>query len=96
MHDRNELRSEPGLHIMGDVFNGGGDGVLSRERGVYNDAKTFNLEVSFVQDFEGASIVEVMVGWYGKVGVRDGGDKCGVFGRGWERAEAMTMDRDVD
>ena len=39
----------------------------------------FDLEVSFIQDFEKASIVKVMVEWYGKVGVCDGSDKNGVF-----------------
>ena len=43
MHDRNELRSEPGLHVMGDVCNCGGDGILSREGRVYDDAETFHL-----------------------------------------------------
>ena len=96
MHDRDELCSEPGLHITGDVFYGGGDGVLGGERGVHNDAQAFDLEVSFVQSFEGAPIVEVMIEWYGQVGVGDGGDECGMFGGGRKRAEAVAMDRDVD
>ena len=87
---------KPGLHISGDVFHGGGDGVLGGEWGVYDDAKTFDLEVSLVQGFEGASIVEVMVERHGKVGVSDGSDECGVFGGGRERAEAVAMNRDVD
>ena len=37
-----------------------------------------------------------MIEWDGEVGVGVGGDKGGVFGRGWERAEAVAMDRDVD
>ena len=65
MHDRDELRSEPGLYITDNVFNCGGDGILSREGGIYDDAETFDLEVSPVQGFEGASIVEVMVERYG-------------------------------
>ena len=84
MHDRDELRSEPGLHITGDVFDCGGDGVLGGERGVYDDTETFDLEISLVQGFKGASVVEVMIKWYGKVGVGDGGDECGMFGGGRE------------
>ena len=61
MHDRDELHLEPGLYIMGDVLNGGGDGVLGCERGVHDDAKVFYLEISLIQGFEGASIVKVMI-----------------------------------
>ena len=43
MHDGDKLRSELGLYITDDVFNCRGDGVLSRERGVHNDAETFHL-----------------------------------------------------
>ena len=74
MHDRDEFRSEPGLHITGDVFNCGGDGVLSREGRVYDDAEMFNLEVSLVQGFEGTSIVKVMVEQHSEVRVYDGSD----------------------
>ena len=62
------------MHIMGNVFNGGGDGVVGCERGIYDDTEVFHLEVCLVQGFEGASIVEVMIKWNGEVGVRDGGD----------------------
>ena len=48
MHDRDELRSEPSLHISGDVFDRGGDGVLGSEWGVYDDAEAFDLEISLV------------------------------------------------
>ena len=96
MHDRDELCSESGLHITGDVFDCGGDGVLSGEWGVYDDAKAFDLEIGFVQGLEGASIVEVMIKRYSEVGVSDGGDERGMFGGGRERAEAVTMDWDVD
>ena len=48
MHDRDELCSEPGLHIMGDVFHSRGDGILGSERGVYDDAEAFDLEVGLV------------------------------------------------
>ena len=43
MHDRDELCSELSLHIMGDMFNGGGNGVPGCEWGVYDDAETFDL-----------------------------------------------------
>ena len=75
MHDGDELRSESGLYILGDMFNGGGDGVLGGEWGGYNDAQAFDLEISLVQGFEGASVVEVMVERDGEMGVRDGGDR---------------------
>ena len=84
MHDGDKLRLEPGLHITGEVFDGGGDGVLGGERGVYDDAKVFDLEVGLIQGFEGASIIEVVVERHSKVGVSDGGDQCGVFGGGRE------------
>ena len=84
MHDRDEFCSEPGLHITGNVFDSGGDGVLGGEWRVHDDTKTFDLEVSFVQGFEGASVVEVVIKRHGKVGVSDGGDQCGVFGGGRE------------
>ena len=74
MHDRDELCLELGLYIMGDVFDGGCDGVLGHERGVYDNNKAFNLKVSLTQGFEGTSIIEVMVKQYGKVGVHDGGN----------------------
>ena len=69
---------------MGDVFHGGGDGVMGREWGVYDDAKVFHLEVGLVQGFEGASIIEVMVKQDGKVGVSDSSDECSVFSGRWE------------
>ena len=74
MHDRDKLRSEPGLHITGDVFHGRGDGVLSCERGVYDDAEAFHLKVGLVKGFEGTTVIEVMIEWDGKVGVRDSSD----------------------
>ena len=74
MHDRDELCSEPGLHITGNVFNSGGDGVVDSEWGVHDDSEAFYLEVSLVQGFKGASIVKVVVEWNGEVGVHDGSD----------------------
>ena len=96
MHDGDELCSEPGLHIVGDMFHGGGNGIVGHERGVHDDAEAFHLEISLVQGFEGASVVEVMVKWDGKVGVSDGSDKHGIFGGGREQAVAVAMNRDVD
>ena len=84
MHDRDELHLEPGLHITGDIFNGGGDGVPGCEWGVYDDAKVFYLEIGLVQGLKGASIIEVMVKRHGKVEVHDGSDKHGMFSRRWE------------
>ena len=74
MHDGNELRSEPGLHITGDVFDCGGDRVVGHERGIHDHAKTFHLEVGLVQGLKGAAIIEVMIEWDGEVEVHDGGD----------------------
>ena len=48
MHNRDELCSESGLNITGDVFDCGSDGVPGCEWRVYNDAKAFNLEVGFI------------------------------------------------
>ena len=72
------------MHITGNMFNGGGDGVPDHERGVHDNTEVFYLEISLVQGFEGVSIVEVVVKWYGKMGVRDGSDKGSVFGGRWE------------
>ena len=59
---------------MGDVFDGGGDGGLSCEWRVHDYTETFNLEVSFIQGFEQATIVKIVIKWYGEMGVSDGGD----------------------
>ena len=48
MHDGDELRLEPGLYIMDDMLDGGGNGIPSGERGVHNHAEVFDLEVSLV------------------------------------------------
>ena len=48
MHDGDEFHLELGLHITGDVFNSGSDGVLGCERGVHSDTKMFYLEISLV------------------------------------------------
>ena len=48
MHDRDELHSEPGLDIMGNVFDGGDNGVPSCEWQVYNYTKAFHLEVGLI------------------------------------------------
>ena len=61
MHNRDELCLEPGLDIMGDMCNGGSNGISDCECGVYDDTKAFDLKVSLVQGFKGTSIVEVMV-----------------------------------
>ena len=81
MCDRDKLCSESSLYIMGDVFDGGGDGVLSHEWRVHNNAKVFHLEISLVQGFEGTTIIEVMVEWYSRVRICDGSDKSGMFSR---------------
>ena len=52
----------------------------------------FNLEISLVQDFKGATIIEVMVKGYGEVRVHDGGDKGRVFSGGWEQVESVAVD----
>ena len=74
MHDRDELSLEPGLHISGDVFDGGGDGVVGCEWRVHNDTEAFHLKVGLVQGFKGASVIEVVVKCDGKMGVSDGSD----------------------
>ena len=84
MHDRDELRSEPGLHITDDVFNCGSNSIVGRERGVHDDTEVFHLEISLIQGFEGTAIIKVMVEWYCEVGVHDGGDEHGMFSGGWE------------
>ena len=48
MYDGDELCSELGLDIMGNVLDDRGDGVLGGEQRVHDDAKVFNLEVGFV------------------------------------------------
>ena len=84
MHDRDEFHLEPRLHITCNVFNGEDNRVPGGEWGVHDDTEAFNLEISLVQGFKGASIIKVMVEKHGEVGVCDGGDKGGVFSRGWE------------
>ena len=66
---------------MGDVFNDGSDGVPGHKRRVHDYTEAFDLEIGFVQGFEWATIVEVMVERYGEVRVCDGSDEHGVFGR---------------
>ena len=75
MHDGDELHSELGLYIMGDVFDGGCDGVTGCERGVYDNTEAFNLKVSLVQGFKGTSIVEVMIEGFGKLRGHDDRDE---------------------
>ena len=48
MHDRDELHLELDLHIIGDMFDCGGDRIPGHERGVDDYAETFDLEVSLV------------------------------------------------
>ena len=74
MHDRNELCLELGLHIMGNMLDSGGDGVVSHEGGVHNHAEAFYLQVGLVQGFEWASVIEVVVEWDGEMGISDSGD----------------------
>ena len=92
MYDRDELCSELCLHIMGNMFNGEGNGIPGCERRVYNHTKVFDLEVSLVQDFKGTSIIEVMIKGDGKVRVYDDSDEGRVFGRGQEQAEVVAID----
>ena len=61
MYDGDELHSEPGLHVMGDMFDDGGNGVASSERRVHDYSKVFDLKIGFVQDFKWVAIVKVMV-----------------------------------
>ena len=84
VYDRDKLRSELSLHITGNMFDGGGDGVASHERGVHDYTKAFYLQVSLVQGFEGTAIIEVMIEWDGEVGVSDCSSEGGVFSGGWE------------
>ena len=48
VHDRDELCSEPGLYIIGDMFNGRSDGVPGGEWEVHNNIKAFDLKVGLV------------------------------------------------
>ena len=48
MYDGDEFCLEPCLHITGDVFDHGGNGIPGHERGVDNYTKVLNLEVSLV------------------------------------------------
>ena len=81
MYDGDELCSEPGLYIIGDVFNGESDRVSGCERRVHDNVKAFYLEVSLVQGLKGISIVKVMIEQDSKMEVCEGGDKSGMFGR---------------
>ena len=74
MHNGDELRSEPGLYITGDMLDCRCDGIPSSEWGVHDDAKVFDLQVSLIQGFEGAAIIKVMIEWDGEVWVGDGSD----------------------
>ena len=84
MHNGDELCSEPGLDIVGNVLDSCGNGVSSSEQRVHNDAEVFNLEVGLIQSLERASIVEVVIERHDKVRICGSGDKSGVFGRGRE------------
>ena len=96
MHDGDELCSELGLYITGDMLDCKCNGVMGHEWRVYYDAEAFYLEVSLVQGFEGASIVKVMVKGHSEVVVSDNSDKSRMFSRRWEKAEVMTVDWDVN
>ena len=84
MHDRDKLCLELGLHVVSNVFYGGGSGVVGCERRVYDYTEAFHLQVGLVQGFEGTAIVEVVTEWDDKVGVHDSGGKDSVFGGGRE------------
>ena len=56
MHNRNEFCLEPGLHITGNVFNGGGNGVASGKWQVHDYTKAFNLEIGLVQVGRGEAV----------------------------------------
>ena len=84
MHDKDKLCLELDLHITDDVFDSRCDGVPGGEQRVHDITKAFNLKVSLVQGFKGASIIKVMVERYGEVGICDGSDVSGMFSRGRE------------
>ena len=96
MHNGDELYSELGLDITGDMLDSGGDGITSGEWGVHDYTKTFDLEVCFVQGLEGASIIEVMIKGYGKVWISDSSDKYGVFDGRREQVESVIVDGDFN
>ena len=81
---------------MDDVFDCRGNGVASGEWGVYDDAQVFHLEIGLVQGLKWTSIIEIVIERYSEVGVRDGGDEGGMFGRRWERVEVVAMNWDID
>ena len=81
---------------MSNVFDSGGDGILSGEQGVYDNTETFHLEVSLIQGFKWASIIKVVVKWDGQMGVHDSSDQGGVFSGGWEQAELVAVYGDID
>ena len=78
------------------MFDGGCNGVVGHERGVYDDVEVFDLEVSLIQGFKGVPIIDVVVKGYGEVRVCDGSDKCRVVSRRRKQAEVVAVDRDVD
>ena len=49
------------MHIPGNMFDCGGDGVVDGEWGVYDNSEMFYLEVDLVQGLKGAIIIEVMI-----------------------------------
>ena len=48
MYDRDELHLELGLHVVSNVFDGGGNRVMGCERGVHNYAEVLDLQVGLV------------------------------------------------
>ena len=92
VHDGDELHSELSLYIIGDMLDCECDGVAGCERGIYNYAKMFDLEVSLLQGFKGVSIVKVVIEGHSKVGISDSSNKDGMFSRGREQAESVTVD----
>ena len=81
---------------MGNVFDSGGDGVVSCEWRVHNDTEVFHLEVGLIQGFKKAPVVEVVVEWDSRMEVCDSRDEHRVFSWGREQTEAVAIDRDVD
>ena len=76
MHDGDELLD---LHITGDAFDCGSDGVVSGEQRVHDEAKMFYLEIDLAQYLKGTTIVKVVVKRHDKMRVSDDSDGGGVF-----------------
>ena len=53
MHDRDELCSELGLHVMGNMLDGQGDRAPSHEGGVHDNAEAFYLKIALYKASKG-------------------------------------------